>query len=44
VSQSFQRTRWYDGRVFTWLGVRKETGRGESSSGLRFDQILPKRR
>lgn len=44
VTQSFQRTRWYDGKVFTWLGVRKETGRGESSSGLRFDQIPPKRR
>lgn len=44
VTQSFQRARWYDGRVFTWLGVRKETGRGESSSGLRFDQIPPKRR
>ena len=44
VTQSFQRTRWYDGRVFVWFGVRKETGRGERSSSLRFDQILPKRR
>lgn len=40
VSQSFQRTRWYDGRVFVWLGVRKGTGRGEGSSGLAFDQIV----
>lgn len=41
VYQSFQRTRWYDGRVFTWLGIRKQTGRGEGSSGLAFDRILP---
>jgi hypothetical protein len=39
VSQSFQRTRWYGGKVFTWLGVRKTTGRGEGSSGLAFDRI-----
>jgi hypothetical protein len=41
VSQSFQRTRWYGGRVFTWVGVRKSTGRGEGSSGLAFDQLRP---
>jgi len=41
VSQSFQRTRWLDGRVFTWLGVRKKTGRGEGMSNLAFDRILP---
>ncbi len=40
VTQSFQRTRWYGGRVFQWLGVRKTTGRGEGSSGLAFDQII----
>ena len=27
VTQSFQRTRWYGGEVFVWLGVRKQTGR-----------------
>lgn len=42
VSQSFQRTRWYGGETFVWLGVRKETGRGEKSSGLAFDRIPPK--
>lgn len=41
VSQSFQRTRWYNGHVFVWLGVRKQAGRGEGSSGLAFDQIIP---
>jgi hypothetical protein len=40
VSQSFQRTRWYDGKVFVWLGVRKRTGGGEGSSGLAFDRIV----
>jgi|688.fasta_scaffold08145_6 hypothetical protein len=39
VTQSFQRTRWMNGEVFTWLGMRKLTGRGEGSSGLAFDQI-----
>jgi len=40
VTQSFQRTRWRDGRAWVWLGVRKQTGRGEGSSGLAFDQIV----
>jgi hypothetical protein len=40
VTQSFQRTRWHDGRAWVWLGVRKRTGRGESSSGLAFDRIV----
>jgi hypothetical protein len=41
VRLAFQRTRWHDGRVFTWLGIRKQTGRGGGSSGLAFDQVLP---
>lgn len=40
VTQSFQRTRWRNGRVWLWLGVRKQTGRGEGSSGLAFDRII----
>lgn len=39
VYQSYQRTRWYGGRVVTWLGVRKQTGRGEGTSGLAFDRL-----
>lgn len=42
VTQSYQRTRWLDGGVFVWLGVRKQVGRGEGSSGLAFDRILEK--
>ncbi len=41
VSRSFQRTRWYQGKIINWLGVRKKTGRGEGSSGLAFDRIVP---
>ncbi len=41
VTRCFQRARWFDGTVFTWLGRRKETGRGEGASGLVFDQIIP---
>jgi hypothetical protein len=41
VSHSYQRTRWTSGTVFTWLGARKQTGRGEGSSGLAFDQPKP---
>ena len=31
-----------DGQTFVWFGARKQTGRGEKSSGLAFDQIPPK--
>ncbi|HEX3053812.1 MAG TPA: hypothetical protein VHP83_24345 [Aggregatilineaceae bacterium] len=40
VKQLFQRTRWLDGRVWTWLGVQKQIGRGEGASRLAFDQII----
>ena len=39
MTQCFERTRWKDGRVYTWLRVRRSTGRGEGFSGLAFDQI-----
>jgi hypothetical protein len=44
VTQAFQRTRWHDGRVYTWVGVRKQTGRGEGHSGLAFDRVTSTRR
>ena len=40
VTQGYQRTRWRDGRAWVWLGVRKQTGRGEAESGLAFDRIV----
>ncbi|HKN65177.1 MAG TPA: hypothetical protein VJW73_02815 [Gemmatimonadaceae bacterium] len=41
VKMSFQRTRWSDGGVWVWLGMRKDPTRGERSSGLAFDQLVP---
>jgi hypothetical protein len=41
VTIAYQRTRWLDGKVFVWLGGSKTTGRGEASSGLSFDQLVP---
>ena len=37
VTRSFQFARWFDGRSLLWLGRSKRPGRGEGSSGLRFD-------
>lgn len=41
VSLAFQRTRWRRGRTVVWLAAKRETGRGEGSSGLAFDQLQP---
>ena len=41
VDRSFQRARGVNGEVFTWLGRRKRTGRGEGGSGLVFDRVVP---
>lgn len=41
VRRSYQRTRWYGGRTFLWIGRYRETGRGQGSSNLRFDQVEP---
>lgn len=40
VWQTFQRTRWYGGRVAVWLGAQKATGLGEGESNLRFDRLV----
>lgn len=39
VTRRVQRTRWYDGRTYLWIGRARETGRGAAWSGLSFDQI-----
>lgn len=39
IQQNFQRTRWINGKVVTWLGRKKTFGRDKGSSGLRFDLI-----
>jgi len=39
VTRSYQFTRWIDGSSHFWIGRRKGVGRGEGSSGLRFDVV-----
>ena len=39
VSQAFQRTRWTNGEVYVWLGMKKKTGTGGGNSGLAFDRL-----
>ena len=39
VTRAYQYARWVDGSTVLWLGRRKGAGRGEGSSGLRFDRI-----
>lgn len=38
-SEQFQRTVWYNGKEFLWIGRKKRIGSGEGSSGLKFDTI-----
>src|SRR5262249_47156306 len=39
VTRTWQLARWHDGSTHLWIGRQKEIGRGEGSSGLRFDSI-----
>ena len=39
VKATFQRARWYDGKIVQWYGFKKSYGKGEGSSGLRFDRV-----
>jgi hypothetical protein len=39
IKGTYQRTRWYNGKVVNWYGISKQTGRGEGSSGLKYDTI-----
>jgi hypothetical protein len=43
LESAWQRCRWKGGRVITWLGIKRTVGRGEGSSGLAFDILLPKK-
>ncbi|XXF74950.1 hypothetical protein P2318_17915 [Myxococcaceae bacterium GXIMD 01537] len=42
VTRGWQRARWFNGATFTWVGRRKQTGRGEGASGLRWDEAVPR--
>jgi hypothetical protein len=41
LTRTFQRARWADGKIVTWLGRRKQVGLGQGSSGLAWDRIEP---
>ena len=41
VTRCFQLARTVSGGTALWIGRRKEAGRGEGSSGLKFDSALP---
>lgn len=41
VTRDYQLARCMDGGTYLWLARRKTTGRGEGSSGLRFDITEP---
>lgn len=42
LSQYYSRARWTQGQIYTWLRARKQTGRGEATSGLAFDRLVDK--
>lgn len=42
VQETWQRTRWYNGKTVLWKGRKKQTGRGEATSNLMFDQVKEK--
>jgi hypothetical protein len=41
VTRSYQYARWSNGSTHLWIGRRKQPGRGEGSSGLRFGVVEP---
>ena len=40
VTRARRTSRWTDGSTFVWTAFRKQVGRGEGSSGLKFDQLI----
>lgn len=42
LTTTWQRARWHKGKVALWLGRRKQNGRGEANSGLKFDNLTDK--
>lgn len=42
ITANYQRTRWYNGQTYTWLGRMVKSGKGEGNSGLKFDILEDK--
>ena len=40
VMLTHQRTRWFNGKTFNWLGAKKEISRTQANSGLSFDELV----
>lgn len=40
VIKTAQRTRWFNGKSFTWLGNRKVISEYQANSGLMFDELI----
>jgi hypothetical protein len=40
VSRHYQLARWIGGSSWAWMALRKEIGRGEGTSALRFDSVV----
>ncbi len=40
VTRAYQYARWADGSTHLWVGRRKQAGKGEGWSGLRFDGVV----
>ena len=43
VTRAWQHARWHDGSTHLWVGRTKQAGRGEGSSGLKFDHVEQKK-
>lgn len=41
ITRVVNRSRWLDGSTHLWIARRKTSGRGEGSSGLKFDLAVP---
>jgi len=39
LTRARRMARWIDGSTWVWTAFRKQVGRGEGSSGLRFDSV-----
>lgn len=42
IEGNYRRARWFDGTTVTWYGRRRGNGRPGGSSGLAYDQLLPR--
>jgi hypothetical protein len=42
IEGSFRRTRWYNGGTVLWYGRNRNVGRSGGSSGLAYDQLIPR--